>query len=86
MLGGITEVRFSMFDNGTPEPDMVALISGRVDDAMLGMLPQSSTKYRRIDANTILFGNGHSIEKGRCAHAAGDARYCGRVCFRGRRR
>jgi len=63
MLGGITEVRFSLLDNGTPEPDVVALILGRVDDAMLGMLPQASTKYRRIDANTILFGNGDSLDK-----------------------
>ena len=63
MLSGITEIRFSMLDNGTPEPDMVALISGRVDDAMLAMLPQSSAKYRRMDANTILFGNGDSLER-----------------------
>jgi hypothetical protein len=63
MLGGITEIRFSLLDNGTPEPDMVALISGRLDDAMLSMLPQSSAKYRRIDASTLLFGNGDSLDK-----------------------
>jgi hypothetical protein len=63
MLGGITEIRFSLLDNGTPDPDMVALISGKLDDAMLGMLPQSSAKYRRMDANTLLFGNGDSLDK-----------------------
>jgi hypothetical protein len=63
MLSGITEVRFSLLDNGTPEPDVVALISGRVDDAMLGMLPPSGTALRRIDANTVLLGKGDSLEK-----------------------
>ncbi len=63
MLNGITGIQFSMLDNGTPEPDMIAMITGRFDDSMLGMLPQAQGKYRRIDENTILVGNGPSLEK-----------------------
>lgn len=63
MLGGIKEIRFSVMDNGTPEPDVVAVIDGQFDEAMLAALGQASAKYRRLDAHTILFGNGPSLEK-----------------------
>jgi hypothetical protein len=63
MLGGIKEIRFSLMDNGSPEPDVVAVIDGQFDEAMLAALGQASAKYRRLDAHTILFGNGPSLEK-----------------------
>ena len=63
VLGGIKEIRFSLMDNGTPEPDVVAVIDGQFDEAMLAALGQASAMYRRLDAHTILFGNGPSLEK-----------------------
>jgi len=62
-LSGITEVRFSLMDNGTPEPDVIALIRGQFDEELLGMLGQAKAKYQRIDANTFLFGNGDSLNR-----------------------
>ncbi len=63
MLGGIKEIRFSLMDNGSPEPDVVAVIDGQFDEGMLAALGQANAKYRRLDAHTILFGNGPSLEK-----------------------
>ncbi|MEO5924409.1 MAG: hypothetical protein ABIR70_11335 [Bryobacteraceae bacterium] len=63
VLSGITGIQFSMLDNGTPEPDMIAMISGRFDDSMLAMLPASETKFRRMDENTMLIGKGAALEK-----------------------
>ena len=62
-LSGIREIRFSLLDNGTPEPDVVALIEGHFDESLIAMLGQADAKYRRMDNNTFLFGNGPSLEK-----------------------
>jgi len=62
-LSGVTEIRFSLVDNGTPEPDVIALVSGRLDDVLVSMLAQEKAKSRRIDANTLLLGNGDSLDK-----------------------
>jgi hypothetical protein len=63
MLGGITEVRFSLLDNGTKQPDVVALITGSFDESMAELLAQANTKYVRLDEHTFLFGNGPSLDK-----------------------
>ena len=62
-LSGVSEIRFSVFDNGTPQPDMIALVSGHLDDALVSMLAQDKAKTRRIDANTLLLGNGDSLDQ-----------------------
>ncbi len=62
-LSGVTEIRFSLVDNGTPQPDVIALVSGHLDDALVAMLAQDKAKSRRIDANTLLLGNGDSLDK-----------------------
>ena len=66
-VGGVTEVRFSVRDMGKgKEPDVLALVTGVVDDAIVGAImqgkPQDKTEVRRIDANTLLIGEGQSLE------------------------
>jgi hypothetical protein len=62
-LGSVNEIRFSLQDNGTKEPDVIALVSGSFDEGLLSALAQQKAKVRRIDANTILLGNGPSLDK-----------------------
>jgi hypothetical protein len=67
-LGGVTEVRFSVLDMGKgKDPDMLALVTGVMDDAIVGALTQGKTQgkttVRRINANTILIGEGQSLEE-----------------------
>ena len=66
-VGGVTEVRFSVRDMGKgKEPDVLALVTGTLDDAMAGAMAQGKTKnkteIRRIDANTLLIGEGPSLD------------------------
>ena len=66
-LGGVTEVRFSIRDMGKgKDPDVLALVTGVMDDAIVGALTQGKTQgkttVRRIDANTLLVGEGQSLE------------------------
>ncbi len=66
-LGGVTEVRFSIRDMGKgKDPDMLALVTGVMDEAIVSALTQGKTQgkttVRRIDANTILIGEGQSLE------------------------
>ena len=64
-LGGVTEVRFSVRDMGKgKDPDVLALVSGVLNDAAAGALTQgkSKTTVHRIDSNTLLVGEGQSLE------------------------
>jgi hypothetical protein len=66
-VGGVTEIRFSVRDMGKgKEPDVLALVTGVVDDAIAGAITQGKaqgkTEVRRIDANTLLVGEGQSLE------------------------
>ena len=62
-LGGISEVRFSVRDMGKGQnPDVLALVSGATDDATARALAQNKATVRRVNANTILVGEGQSIE------------------------
>ena len=77
MLGGVSEVRFSLRDMGKgKDPDVLALVTGVLDDATVGALmqgkAQGKTSVHRIDANTLLLGRrpiarrcGHSPEQTR---------------------
>ena len=65
ILGGVTEVRFSVRDMGKgKDPDVLALVSGVLNDAAAGALTQgkSKTSVHRIDATTLLIGEGQSLE------------------------
>jgi hypothetical protein len=67
MLGGVSEVRFSVRDMGKGKnPDVLALVTGALDDAAAGALMQGTTQgktgVRRINANTLLVGEGQSLE------------------------
>ena len=65
ILGGVTEVRFSVRDMGKgKDPDVLALVSGVLNDVAAGALTQgkSKTTFHRIDANTLLVGEGQSLE------------------------
>jgi hypothetical protein len=67
VLGGVSEVRFSVLDMGKGKnPDVLALVTGVLDDATVGALMQGKAQgkagVRRIDANTILVGEGQSLE------------------------
>jgi len=62
-LGGVTEVRFSIRDMGKGKnPDVLALVSGVMDEAIVGAMAQGKTTVRRINSNTILVGEGQSLE------------------------
>jgi hypothetical protein len=61
-LGGVTEVRFSLRDMGKgKDPEVLALVNGVLDDATVGMMTQGKTAVHRIDANTLLVGEGQSL-------------------------
>jgi len=67
LFHGVTEVRFSIVDNGTPTPDSLMLVSGELDPTTLAMLegqPQSAGKMEsfRVNANTVLLGTGASLK------------------------
>jgi len=62
-LGGEVEVRFSVRDTGKGKnPDVLALVSGVLDEAAAGALTQGKTGVHRINANTLLVGEGQSLE------------------------
>lgn len=64
-LSGVTEVRFSVRDMGKgKDPDVLALVSGVLDDTTANalMAPKTKTTLHRIDANTVLMGQGQSLE------------------------
>jgi len=63
LLGGITEIRFSLLDNGTSEPDVLAVVTGSLDENFVRSLAQDKAKWHRVDANTMLMGNGKSLER-----------------------
>ena len=64
MLSGIEEIRFSVRDMGKGKnPDVVALISGALDENAARAMSQGKTAVRRIDANTLLVGEGPSLEE-----------------------
>jgi hypothetical protein len=67
-LGGISEIRFSVRDMGKGKtPDVLALVTGVLDDAAANALAQGKTQGKttvhRIDANTFLVGEGPSLEE-----------------------
>lgn len=70
-LGGVTEIRFSLLDTskakggepGKTEMDALVLVSGKLDEALVGALSQGKASFRRIDANTVLLGTGPSLEE-----------------------
>ena len=67
-LGGISEVRFSVRDMGKGKnPDVLALVTGVLDDATANALMQGKTQGKtsvhRIDANTFLVGENPSLEE-----------------------
>jgi hypothetical protein len=62
MLGGVSEVRFSIRDMGKgKDPDVLALISGQLDESMVTAMAKGKAGVHRIDANTILLGEGQSL-------------------------
>ena len=62
-LGGVSEVRFSVRDMGKGKnPDVLALVTGVLDDASAGAITQGKAGVHRIDANTLLVGEGQSLE------------------------
>jgi hypothetical protein len=66
-FGEVSEVRFSVLDMGKGQnPNVLALVSGALDDAniggMVGVMTQGKTNVRRINANTLLVGEGQSLE------------------------
>ena len=62
-VGGVTEVRFSLRDMGKgKDPDVLALVSGQLDEAMVAAMAKGKAGVHRIDANTLLLGEGQSLE------------------------
>ena len=62
-VGGVSEVRFSIRDMGKgKDPDILALVTGQLDEAMVAAMAQGKAGVHRIDANTLLLGEGQSLE------------------------
>jgi hypothetical protein len=69
MLRGVTEIRFSLMDNGSPTPDVLILVSGTLEPTTLALLqgqgqaqgPAKMETYS-VDANTLLMGTGASLQ------------------------
>ena len=62
-VGGVSEVRFSVRDMGRDkDPDVLALVTGQLDESMVAAMAQGKAGVHRIDANTLLLGEGQSLE------------------------
>ncbi len=62
VLSGVSEVRFSMLDVGAGKnPEVLTLVTGRMDDAAAKALSQGMVTVHRVDANTLLLGEGDSL-------------------------
>jgi hypothetical protein len=62
-VGGVSEVRFSIRDMGKgKDPDVLALVTGPLDEATVTAMAQGKAEVHRIDANTLLLGEGQSLE------------------------
>jgi hypothetical protein len=61
-LSGVSEIRFSVEDNGTSQPDVLAMITGHLDDAAAASLAQGKATLRRIDPDHLLIGEGSSLD------------------------
>jgi hypothetical protein len=62
-VGGVTEVRFSVRDTGKgKDPDVLALVTGQLDEAMVAAMAKGKAGAHRIDTNTVLLGEGKSLE------------------------
>jgi hypothetical protein len=63
MLGGVSEVHFSIRDMGKgKDPDVLALITGQLDESIVTAMAKGKAGVHRIDANTVLLGEGQSLE------------------------
>lgn len=72
LLSGIDEVRFSLVqtagESGKSKTDIVALVDGHFEEGILGLMTASQATtpdkatFRRIDPNTLLIGQGASLE------------------------
>ena len=63
MVGGVAEVRFSLRDMGKgKDPDVLALVTGQLDEAMVAAMAKGKAGVHRIDANTLLLGEGQALE------------------------
>ena len=72
MFRGVTDVRFSIVDNGTPSPDTLVLVTGTLDPITLAMLqgPDQAqgqaqgpkTETYSVNANTLLIGSGATLK------------------------
>jgi hypothetical protein len=62
-VGGVSEVRFSVRDMGKgKDPDVLALVTGQLDESIVAAMAKGKTGVHRIDVNTLLLGEGQSLE------------------------
>jgi hypothetical protein len=61
-LGGVSEVRFSVLDQGAgKDPQVLTLVTGRLDEAAATSLAQGKATVHRLDANTLLLGDAEAV-------------------------
>ncbi|MGH9593144.1 MAG: hypothetical protein ACRD5L_08635 [Bryobacteraceae bacterium] len=61
-LSGVSDVRFSVLDTGAgKDPEVLTLVTGRMDDAAATALSKNQLKVYRVDANTLLLGQGDAM-------------------------
>jgi len=61
-LGGVSEVRISILDLGDgKDPEVLTLVTGKLDDAAASALAQGKATVHRVDANTLLLGEAASV-------------------------
>ena len=62
-LDRVSEIRFSVRDMGKgKDPDFLALVTGQLDEASLTSMAKGRARVHRIDADTVLVGEGQSLE------------------------
>jgi hypothetical protein len=61
-LGGVSELQVSVMDVGAgKEPEVLTLVKGRMDDAAAAAFSQGKVTIHRVDANTLLLGEGTAL-------------------------
>jgi len=68
MFRGVTDIQFSLLENGSPNPDSLILVSGNLDPNTLAMLesqgksPAGKMETYRVNDSTLLIGSGASLK------------------------
>ncbi|MEO8096130.1 MAG: hypothetical protein ABI811_00400 [Acidobacteriota bacterium] len=61
-FGGVKEIRFSLQQMGTGDPDVLALIQGHLNDQTLSAMVEGKAKMHRLADDLLLLGNSSTVD------------------------